>query len=53
MQHINCLVIIAVLCTDYISIAVSGKVGPVRPVNHISWAALGTQTDRPKSVRNR
>ena len=27
--------------------------GPVKPVNHTSWVALVTPTDRPKSVRNR
>ena len=26
---------------------------PVKPVNHTSWVALVTPTDRPKSVRNR
>ena len=31
----------------------SGKVGPVKPVNHTSWVAVVTPTDRPKSVRNR
>ena len=24
-----------------------------KPVNHISWVVVGTQTDRPKSVHNR
>ena len=38
---------------DYIAVAVSGKVGPVKPVNHTSWVAVVTPTDRPKSVRNR
>ena len=32
--------------------AVSGKVGPVQPVNHTSWMTVDTPTDRPKSVRN-
>ena len=27
--------------------------GPVNQVNHISWVAVVTPTDRPKSVRNR
>ena len=31
----------------------SGKVGPVNQVNHTSWVAIVTKTDRPKSVRNR
>ena len=42
-----------VLALDYIAVAVSGKVGPVKPVNHTSWVAVVTPTDRPKSVRNR
>ena len=28
----------------------SGKVVPVNQVNHTSWVAVVTQTDRPKSV---
>ena len=35
---------------DYRAVAGSGKVGPV---NHTSWVAVVTPTDRPKSVRNR
>ena len=31
----------------------SGKVWPVNQVNHTSWVAVVTPTDRPKSVRNR
>ena len=27
--------------------------GPVNQVNHTSWVAVVTSTDRPKSVRNR
>ena len=27
--------------------------GPVKPVNHTSFVAVVTPTDRPKSVRNR
>ena len=27
--------------------------GPVKPVNHTSWVATVTPTDRPKSIRNR
>ena len=38
---------------DYTAVAGSGKVGPVNQVNHISWVAVVTPTDRPKSVRNR
>ena len=38
---------------DYTAVAGSGKVGPVNQVNHISWVAVVTLTDRPKSVRNR
>ena len=37
----------------YTAVAVSEKVGPVKPVNHTSWVAVVTQTDRPKSVCNR
>ena len=42
-----------VLTLDYTTIAVSGKVGPVKPVNHTSWVTVITPTDRPKSVHNR
>ena len=42
-----------VLALDYTAVVVSGKVGPVKPVNHTSWVAAVTPTDRPKSVRNR
>ena len=42
-----------VLVLDYTAVAASGKVGPVKPVNHTGWVALVTPTDRPKSVRNR
>ena len=38
---------------DYTAVAGSGKVGPVNQVNHTSWVAIFTSTDRPKSVRNR
>ena len=38
---------------DYTVVAGSGKVGPVNQVNHTSWVANVTPTDRPKSVRNR
>ena len=38
---------------DYTAVAVSGKVGPVNQVNHTSWVAVVTPTDRHKSVRNR
>ena len=30
----------------------SGKVGPINQVNHTSWVAVVTPTDRPKSVHN-
>ena len=36
---------------DYTAVAGSGKVGPVNQVNHTSWVAVVTPTDRPKSVR--
>ena len=38
---------------DYTAVAETGKVGPVNQVNHTSWVAVVTPTDRPKSVRNR
>ena len=38
---------------DITAVAGSGKVGPVNQVNHTSWVAVFTPTDRPKSVRNR
>ena len=38
---------------DYTAIAGSGKVGPVNQVNHTSWVAVVTPTDRPKSISNR
>ena len=38
---------------DYTAVAGSGKVGPVNQVNHTSWVAVVTPTDRPKSVRDR
>ena len=38
---------------DYTAVAESGKVGPVNQVNHTSWVAVVTPTDRPKSVHNR
>ena len=38
---------------DYTAVARIGKVGPVNQVNHTSWVAVATPTDRPKSVRNR
>ena len=36
---------------DYTAVAGNGKVGPVNQVNHTSWVAIVTPTDRPKSVR--
>ena len=39
---------------DYTVVAVSGKFGAHKtPFNHTSWVTVVTQTDRPKSVRNR
>ena len=38
---------------DDTAVAGGRKVGPVKQVNHTSWVALVTPTDRPKSVRNR
>ena len=38
---------------DYTAVARRGKVGPVNQVNHTSWVAIVTPTDRPTSVRNR
>ena len=38
---------------DYTAVAGSGKVRTVNQVNHTSWVAVATPTDRPKSVRNR
>ena len=38
---------------DFTAVAGSGKVGPVHQVNHTSWEAVLTPTDRPKSVHNR
>ena len=38
---------------DYTAVAGNGKVGPVNQVNHPSWVAVVTLTERPKSVRNR
>ena len=37
---------------DHTAVAGSGKVDPY-PVNHTSWVAIVTPTNRPKSVRNR
>ena len=39
---------------DYTAFVVNGKVGdPVNRLNHISWEAVVSQTDRPKSVCSR
>ena len=38
---------------DYTAAAGSGKVGPVNQVNHTSWVAVVTPSDRPMSVCNR
>ena len=45
--------ILNVCSFDYTGHAGSGKARPVNQVNHISWVAVVTLTDRPKSVRNR
>ena len=45
--------ILNVCSFDYTAFSGSGKVGPVNQVNHTSWVAVVTPTDRPKSVRNR
>ena len=37
---------------DYTAVAGCGNVWPVNQVNHTSWVAVVTPTDRPKSVRN-
>ena len=47
------LLIFNVCPFDYTAVAGSGKVGPVNQVNHTSWVAVVTPTDRHKSVRNR
>ena len=50
----SCKDIVSSMCPfDYTAVAGSGKVGPVNQVNHTSWVAVVTPTDRPKSVRNR
>ena len=33
---------------DYTAVAGSGKVGPVNQIDHTSWEAVVTPTDRPK-----
>ena len=38
---------------NYTAVAGSWKVGPVNMVNHTSWVAVVTPTDRPKSFSNR
>ena len=38
---------------DYTAVAGSGKFGTVNQVNHTSWVAVVTPTDRPKTVHNR
>ena len=38
---------------DYTAFAGSRKVGPVNQVDHTSWVAVVTLTDRPKSIHNR
>ena len=38
---------------DYTAVAGNGMIGPVNQVNHTSWVAVVTPTDRPELVRNR
>ena len=38
---------------EYSAVAGSEKVGPVNQVNHTSWVAIVTPTDRPRSIHNR
>ena len=47
----HCIVIFSFLALNYTAVAMSGKVGPLNLVNHTSWVAVVTPTDRPKSVR--
>ena len=42
-----------VIALDYTAVAVSGKVDPVKPVNHTSLITVVTSPDRPKSVCDR
>ena len=42
-----------ILVLDYTAVAVNGKVGPVKPVNHTSWMTVVTPSNCPKSVCNR
>ena len=54
LNHTKIAGLFVLLCPfDYTAVAGSGKVGPVNQVNHTSWVAVVTPTDRPKSVRNR
>ena len=54
VQHFRFIYIFLNVCPfDYTSAAGSWKVGPVNQVNHTSWVAVVTPTDRPTSVRNR
>ena len=41
--------LIMCIALDYTAVAVSEKVGPVKPVNHTCWVAVVTPTDRPIS----
>ena len=38
---------------NFTAVVGSEKGGPVNKVNHTSWMAVVTPTDRPKSVHNR
>ena len=50
--HVTVKEYLRVFSLDHIAVAMSWKVGPVKLVNHTSWVAIVTPTDRPKSVRN-
>ena len=45
--HVAVKEYLRVLNLDYTVVAVSGKVRPVKPVNHISRMAVVTPADRP------
>ena len=52
-QHrMNCFVLRNSVHSMFSKIIIS-RLGPVTLVNHTSWVAVVTPTDRPKSVRNR
>ena len=45
-KFLNVCLFVVCCCGD-------GKIGPLNQVNHTSWVAVVSPTDRPKSVRNR